>query len=977
MPKNVTYKEIPFLENELYHTIGDRFQKVLNALPAGHPAYVDGQNQVTYQELFNASKALAARLQRAIPQEGAHQQQLVGLLLDPDWREMQCLVGISLSGHYYLALDSALNEIQWQKIMDDYPFRALITTTKYREIAARLTKNRPECDQIYLDELSGGEGEFEIPSLGQRSYQSLCLSSGSTGQPRSVIRTHGAGLISSYNAATLMHLNPSDRITLTSSIAMGMSTTPSIGALLTGATIYRRMDAMISPSAFHDWLRADQITIARASAGLLRSLTKLPKDFPPLEDLRLIDTGGEAFTREEIDGLLALMPRGGTFNVRLASNEAGNYALFTVHAGDIWYGEKNPAGYPPPFINVSIVDEARNALPPGEVGEITVRSKFLAAGYFNDPEGTKARFIPDPDDNEEFIYYTGDMGKISSDGLVEFFGRKDFRVKVRGYTIELEAVDFAISKIAGIAAATTAVQVLPSGNKRLIGYYVEKDGTELSPADLRQSLKLALPHYMVPSVLLKMDSLPKTPSGKIDRKALPLPPITRPDLKTPFSEPGTELEAAIAHIWEKILEVSPIGVNDNFFELGGDSLMSMQMIMEVELVCDCTITEEIFKLPTIANLSRFINAQANISDEIDSTAGPEWEQLRRGNNDRKRSIRKLVLKILQPRDIWQTLVLRLRKPFFTKFLRMGYADGLEWLMTKVQNPLFQDLFYRREKQIYMRFLESLGLTPRNDQKGFSQALAGSIWADAAPKIEHKGGVRFKDSQYRFWRDLAGRIEIVQPDREDPFIHVSGFDHLQDAYRSGRGVILLSYHGNVTKLPAVLIQKWVGLPSIPVISPRLGLRREKGTSQKNLSRENIDLGHPAEQARYGANAMLVGYRLLNEGKIVRVYIDNGFSSRGKWPIDVCGKQYMMRSGWADLAFHTRALVIATICALEKDGSIHLIFLPPFQLDDHDYNGQMQQFLAQYADFLSYAYRTFPWSFRWKLMQNHFNTPNVSK
>ena len=172
------YSKIPFEENELLHTVGERFLKVMNGLPDGHLAYVDNQDHVSYQKLFNSSKALAICLGKIIPQGKNHQQHLIGLLLDPDWRELQCLLGVAFAGHYYLVLDATLSEIQNQKIMSGYPFRVLVTTTKYRDISARLTKDLPDCDQIFLDELLDEDGELVVPPIGYKAYQSLCFSSG-------------------------------------------------------------------------------------------------------------------------------------------------------------------------------------------------------------------------------------------------------------------------------------------------------------------------------------------------------------------------------------------------------------------------------------------------------------------------------------------------------------------------------------------------------------------------------------------------------------------------------------------------------------------------------------------------------------------------------------------------------------------------------------------------------------------------------
>lgn len=969
------YAEIPFEESELLQTVGDRFLKVIKALPAGHLAYVDNQTQISYQKLFDSSKALAAQLRILIPQGDEHQQHLIGLLLDPDWRELQSLLGVAFAGHYYMSLDASLSENQNQKLMRDYPFSVLVTTAKYRGISARLVKDRPECKLVFLDEIMDDGEEVRIPPIGYKAYQSLCFSSGSTGQPRSVIRTHGAALISSFTAATQLQINPSDRITLTSSIAIGMSTTPTIGSLLTGATIYRRMDALISPSAYYEWLKADRITIARASAGLLRSLANLPNNVPPLEDLRMIDTGGESFTRQEIDDLLGLMPKGGKLNVRLASNEAGNYALFTVSAGDAWHGDKNPAGYAPPLIKVFTVDENRNPQQAGESGEIAVRSKFLSAGYFNDPEQTKARFVPGLDDDEEFIYYTGDMGKISPEGLIEFFGRKDFRFKIRGYTVELEAVDAALRQITGVSASATAVQDLPSGNKRLVGYFIEEKGFNLSTVDVRQNLKQLLPGYMIPSVILKVDSLPLTPSGKIDRKALPLPPVTRPELKTLYREPQTDIEVMIASIWEKILDISPIGIDDSFFELGGDSLMSMQMIIEIEQVYGCTITEEVFKNPTIANIEAFIISQSDDTFESSSTANVAREIQRRGKTNQKKSIKKLIFKLFNFANIFYSVVIHLRKPLMSKFLNMGYADGLQWLLKRAKNQVITSLFFYREKHIYQNFLSSIGMDPASYQEGLGIALAGSIWKETNPRLDRNKGGEFTTALKPFWQDLKIKLNAVNPDHQDLFFNVSGFDHVQKEFQKKRGVILLSYHGNLTKVQTLLTQKWLNLPEIPVISPRYGFRKQKASNQKRFKRGKIASMVTEEQVRHGTNAILTGYRMLREGNIVRVYIDNSYLSKGKWQIEILGKQYMIRTGWADLAYQTGAAIIPAISTLDENGCINLIFLPPFQVESTDYEDQMKQYMTQYAGFLTYAFRTFPFSARWKVMQNHIGTPGA--
>ncbi|NSW54361.1 MAG: AMP-binding protein, partial [Anaerolineae bacterium] len=356
--RNIPYPLIPFSDDELTRSIGERFSRVVSAVPGGHLAYVDTTDHITYARLHQAASALADELDR-VKADDMPKQPCVALLLDPDWRELQALIGVSLAGNFYIALDANQGYSQLSHYLQEYPILCLVTNQRLLPLAQSLANDQPGCGLINLEDLPEMEGGPREIVISPYSYHSVYFTSGSTGIPRGVIRMQASGLHSAYLAANDLGMSHGDRITLTSPITIGMSVTPSLGALLNGATIYRRMEALASPAAFYQWLKEDRITIARASAGLIRSLTSLPESTAPLPDLRLIDTGGESFTRQEIDRLFTLMPGHGMFNVRFASNEAGNYAMFRVRAGEAWEGERNPAGYPPAYTKVSVVDEER------------------------------------------------------------------------------------------------------------------------------------------------------------------------------------------------------------------------------------------------------------------------------------------------------------------------------------------------------------------------------------------------------------------------------------------------------------------------------------------------------------------------------------------------------------------------------------------------------------------------------------------
>ncbi len=576
-----TLSPIPFTEADLNGTLVERLNRVAGEIAPDHLAYHDLQVDLTYGQLFEKAHRLAAGLAYCIGPDASQEQQLVALLLSPDWSETVGLLATILAGHYYVAFDPLQDAEKHKPYFAEYRIRAVITTQGNLDIARNLVcAADTEIPILCVDDLPDAPPVYAIPAQHNRALHSVYFTSGSTGKPRGVLRTHGGMLHTAYLSSVDLGFTPADKITLTMPIALGMSLTATLGALLNGVTICRRNDALLNPRAFYDWLREDEITIARASAGMIRSLTLLPDEFVSIPSLRLVDTGGEAFTQAEIARLFRLTSPSGMLNIRLASNEAGNYAMFRVRAGEAWAGEKNKAGYPPRFVQVLVVDENRNPLPPGQDGELAVRSRYLAAGYIHEPAQTAARF--ESVSNGEQIYYTGDMGRILEDGCIEFLGRKDFRVKVRGYTVELEAVEAGLKKLDHVRDAAATVQDLPNGNRRLVGCLVLEKGYSLSTRSARQQLVKHLPDHMIPSVLQVVESIPLTPTGKVDRKALPMPALDRSNLGVEYRAPDTTQEADLVHIWEQVLSIPKIGLDDDFFDLGGDSLLAANLFAAVE-----------------------------------------------------------------------------------------------------------------------------------------------------------------------------------------------------------------------------------------------------------------------------------------------------------------------------------------------------------------------------------------------------------
>jgi acyl carrier protein len=240
-----------------------------------------------------------------------------------------------------------------------------------------------------------------------------------------------------------------------------------------------------------------------------------------------------------------------------------------------------------------------------QVGEIVVKSKYLAAGYWNRPDLTEAKFKIDARDPEKRLYYTGDLGSMLAEGCLIHKGRKDFRVKIRGYGVELVEVEKVLRGHGDIQEAVVVALKSGTGEDRLAAYFTTARARPApSVGGLHSYLKERLPDYMIPSVYVGLDAIPLTSNGKIDRASLPLPGKGRPELDTDYAAPKNPVERDLADIWAELLSLDRVGVHDDFFALGGHSLLAARVISRVREVYDVELSlPSLFAAPTVAKLA--------------------------------------------------------------------------------------------------------------------------------------------------------------------------------------------------------------------------------------------------------------------------------------------------------------------------------------------------------------------------------------
>jgi acyl-coenzyme A synthetase/AMP-(fatty) acid ligase/acyl carrier protein len=325
-------------------------------------------------------------------------------------------------------------------------------------------------------------------------------------------------------------------------------------------------------------LKEEKITFFHAPSDLFRQFLDLLTENDFFPKLRQITPSGRLY-KKDVERIRKHIPVDCLLIQRLASTETGMITRFKIDQNTKLSSNVIPVGYAVEDKEVLILNEAGEPLDFNCVGEIVVKSRYLASGYWRRPDLTQKAFLADQDGSDRKMYRLGDLGRMRPDGCLELIGRKDFQVKIRGYRVELGEIEAALLDLDIIKEAIVITQELDTGEKRIVAYFVPAGQVKITASHLRRALSEKLPEYMVPSIFVPLKKLPLTDRNKIDRNALPDPGRSRPDLDELYAAPQTPAEKMLAKIWSDVLNIEPVGIHDNFFELGGDSLLATQIIV--------------------------------------------------------------------------------------------------------------------------------------------------------------------------------------------------------------------------------------------------------------------------------------------------------------------------------------------------------------------------------------------------------------
>jgi amino acid adenylation domain-containing protein/non-ribosomal peptide synthase protein (TIGR01720 family) len=580
-------------------------------------AVVYESEHLTYRELNQRANQLAHELQS----RGVGPERRVGLCVERSLEMIIGLVGIVKAGGAYVPLDPRYPAERLAFMLEDAQVPVLLTQS---DLVARLPEHHAHIVCLDQWEIRNLQSAIRNPEsgVGPDNLAYVMYTSGSTGTPKGISIPQRAIHRLVFNT-NYVDLTSEDRIAQASNASFDAATFEIWGALLHGARLVGiTKEVALSPLDFAAGLRDEGISVLFLTTALFNQLAReVPWAFRGVRHLLF---GGEAVDPQWVKEVLAHSGPERLLHV-YGPTESTTFASWHL-VQDVPEGASTvPIGRPIANTEMYLLDAYLQPVPVGVAGELYIGGDGLARDYFNRPELTAEKFVPNPYRAGARLYRTGDSARYGRDGSIEFLGRIDHQIKLRGFRIELGEIEAVLSQHPGVSESVVMAREDVPGDKRLVAYVVPNKTTDHRPqttdlekeeglgswvlglgsfsSELRQYVKAKLPEYMVPTAFVVMDALPLTPNGKVDRRALPAPEASRRELAEEFVAPRTAVEEVLARIWAEVLRLERVGVQDNFFELGGDSILSIQIIARANEAGLRLTAQQMFQHQTIAELA--------------------------------------------------------------------------------------------------------------------------------------------------------------------------------------------------------------------------------------------------------------------------------------------------------------------------------------------------------------------------------------
>ena len=605
----------PYPDTTIHHL----FEEEVRRSPDATALVFEGRT-MSYGELNRRANQLANYLRSA----GVGPETLVAVCIDRSFEMVIALLGIIKAGGAYVPVDSGYPAERQAYMIRDAGAPVILTQTKFAGRMSNLDATVLALDADW-NRICDQPGENLRGGAEPSHLAYVIYTSGSTGQPKGAMNTHRAVCNRLLWMQDEYALTASDRVLQKTPFSFDVSVWEFFWPLMTGARlVLARPEGHKDPAYLVRLIREEDITTLHFVPSMLRVFLET-EGARECASVKRVICSGEALPYELQERFFGLLDA-----------ELHNLYGPTEAAVDVtyWACQRSsarkvvPIGRPVANTQIYILDGNMQPVPVGVPGELHIGGVQVGRGYWRRPDLTDERFVPDPFRSGGRLYRTGDLARWLPEGAVEYIGRLDHQVKLRGFRIEPGEIESVLSQDAGVKQAVVVAREDAPGDQRLVAYIAARSGNAPRTADLRALLSTMVPDYMVPSAFVYLDAFPLTPNGKVDRKALPAPEYIRRALDPLYEAPRTEVESVIAAIWTEVLRVEKIGVHDNFFELGGHSLLATSVLSRARDRFRINLPlRTIFEAPTVRVLASRIEvllwATAGATDPPDESEDRE------------------------------------------------------------------------------------------------------------------------------------------------------------------------------------------------------------------------------------------------------------------------------------------------------------------------------------------------------------------
>ncbi|MDF5709057.1 MAG: amino acid adenylation domain-containing protein [Nostoc sp. S4] len=616
-----------------YELVTTMFTSWVNSIPE-HSAVRQGSRTRNYRELGKSAQALA----RVLLSQGVQQGDVVAVFGTRSFGLIASMMSVLLSGGVLLTLDPKLPSDRHQLMLREAKAKYIIyidtQVEEDRNIAESLISIyvNPDTGEI-LNSSKGNNQTVNLPQIAGDDAAYIFFTSGTTGVPKGVLGCHkGMAHFLNWQRQTFK-IGQQDRVAQLTGLSFDVVLRDIFLPLTSGATLCLPEEGdNLEPSRILPYLEQEEISILHTVPSLAQSwLGNVPSGVF-LRNLRWLFFAGEPLKETLVLRWRDAFPESGEI-VNLYGPTETTLAKCYYRVPVKCTPGVQPVGSPLPQTQALVFTPNHQLCGIGEPGEIVIRTPFRSLGYINAQQENRSRFVQNPFGNEEqdWIYYTGDRGSYGPDGSLQILGRQDHQVKIRGIRIEPGEIETVLAQHPNVFQTVVIAREDVPGDQRLVAYIIPNQDSVTTISEIRRFLSTKLPQYMLPSAFVLLDTIPLTANGKVNRRALPAPDLSRQEPEGTFVAPRNQVERQLTEIWEQLLGVQPIGVQDNFFELGGHSLLAVKLFWQIEKTFNKNLPLAIlFQSSTVEALAKIICQQQDLATNmasLDDKSTTTWSSL--------------------------------------------------------------------------------------------------------------------------------------------------------------------------------------------------------------------------------------------------------------------------------------------------------------------------------------------------------------